>query len=109
MPGGNISFVLREAGADEKVPVLTVSELTPGTRQTRPLVRLPTGVTEADTAWTPDGLLLVSSNGALLGWRKGESVLEPVADLNVLGLRGVTRLAISPKGDRIAIVAEASR
>ncbi len=31
--------------------------------------------------------------------------MSPVADLESLGLRSVTRLAISPTGDRIALVA----
>jgi Tol biopolymer transport system component len=105
MPGGAISFVVRET-AEGQPPTLTVTELNTNTRQTRALVRVPAGATEADTAWTPDGLLLVSASGALLGWRKGEPELKAVADIAALGLRGVTRLAVSPKGDRIAIVVQ---
>ena len=85
--------------------MLTISELDPATRQTRPLVHVPAGATEADTAWTPDGLLLVPFQGQLFGWRRGERELRPVADLAALGVRTVTRLAVSPKGDRIALVA----
>jgi WD40-like Beta Propeller Repeat len=106
IPGGGISFVLRTASADGKPPVLTISELDPGTRQTRPLVRAPAGATEADTAWTPDGLLLVPFEGRLFGWRRGEAEMTAVAELTPLGVRTVTRLAISPKGDYIALVAQ---
>jgi hypothetical protein len=106
IPGGGVSFVLRAVSTDGKPPVLTISELDPGTRQTRPLVRAPAGATEADTAWTPDGLLLVPFEGRLFGWRRGEAEMTAVADLTPLGVRTVTRLAISPKGDRIALVAQ---
>ena len=51
------------AGRRRRRRLLTISELDPATRQTRPLVRAPAGATEADTAWTPDGLLLVSVQG----------------------------------------------
>ena len=106
IPGGGISFVLRAAPAPGQPAVLTISELDPGTRQTRPLVRAPAGATEADTAWTPDGVLVLPFQGQLFGWRRGEAEMTAVADLAPLGLGAVTRLAISPKGDRIALVAQ---
>jgi hypothetical protein len=105
-PGGKISFVSRTAGERDQPPVMTVTELDTSTSQTRPLVRVPAGATDADTAWTPDGMLLVPFQGKLLGWRRGDPELRPVADLESLGLRSVTRLAVSPKGDRVAIVAQ---
>jgi Tol biopolymer transport system component len=104
--GGGISFVLRET-TDEGQPVmLTIRELQPGTGETRSLVRAPTGATEADTAWTPDGMLVVSVQDKLYSWRRGEGELTLAADLTPLGLKGVTRLSVSPKGDRLAIVAQ---
>ena len=106
IPRGGISFVLRAASTEGQPPILTISELDPRTGQTRPLVRAPAGATEADTAWTPDGLLLVPFQGQLFGWRRGQAEMSPVADLAPLGVRNVTRLAISPKGDRIALVAQ---
>ena len=106
IPGAGISFVQR-AAVEGEAPVLTISELDPATRQTRPLIRAPAGATEADTAWTPDGLLLVSVRGKLYVWRRGEPEMRPVGDLAPPGLQAVTRLAISPKGDRIALVAQA--
>jgi hypothetical protein len=107
IPAGGISYVSREGGGEGKPLVLEVRALDPAARRTRSLVRVPDGATEADTAWTPDGMLLVPFQGQLLGWRPGESSLHAVADLDALGLRSVTRLAISPKGDRIAIVSQA--
>ena len=106
IPGAGISFVQRAVAAEGQAPVLTISELDPGTRQTHALVRAPAGATEADTAWTPDGLLLVTVRGQLYGWRRGEGEMHEAADLAALGLRSVTRLAISPKGDRITLVAQ---
>jgi dipeptidyl aminopeptidase/acylaminoacyl peptidase len=105
IPRGGISFVLRDAAPEGQPPALTISELDAVTRQTKPLVRAVAGSTEADTAWTPDGLLVIAHQGKLFGWRRGETEMKPIADLEVLGLRGVTRLAISPNGDRIALVA----
>ncbi len=105
IPRGGISFVARSAASEGQAAVLTISELDPATRQSRPLVRAPAGATEADTAWAPDGLLLATVRGQLLGWRRGEAEMTPIADFERLGLQSVTRLAISPKGDRIALVA----
>ena len=106
IPGAGISFVQRVVAAEGQPPVLTISELDPVTRQTRALVRAPAGATEADTAWTPDGLLFVTVRGQLFAWRRGETEMRAVTDLAPLGLRSVSRLAISPKGNRIALVAQ---
>jgi dipeptidyl aminopeptidase/acylaminoacyl peptidase len=116
--GGTVSFVLREtppsgspgsassAGSTGSAAVtLSVRELDPKTRAITPLVPVVSGATEADLAWTPDGLLLMAHNGALYGWRRGDKDWSRLADLNALGLTGVSRMAVSPKGDRIALVA----
>jgi len=109
IPGrGTVSFVLREAPAQEGgAPTLVIRELNPQTRDMTTLVRAVAGATEADCAWTPDGWLLMAHGGTLHGWRRGDADWTRVADLDALGLRGVTRLAVSPTGDRIAIVAQA--
>ncbi len=55
-------------------------------------------------AWTPDGLLLMARGSTLYQYdpaRGGD--WRPAADL--APLRDVTRLAVSPKGDRLALVA----
>jgi hypothetical protein len=53
-------------------------------------------------------MLLMAFQGQLLGWRSGDKGFERVADLEAIGLTGATRLAVSPRGDRIAIVNQAS-
>jgi hypothetical protein len=72
---------------------------------TRPLVPAIAGAREADVAWMPDGSLLMAHGGSLHAWKKGQTEWRLVADLGALGLKDVSRLALSPKGDRIAMVA----
>ena len=107
MPGGAISFVQRTPPAqDGGVASLTISELDPKSRRVTPLTDAVAGAREADCAWTPDGLLVMADKDALYGWRSGAAAWRKLADLASLGLHGVTRIAISPKGDRIAFVAQ---
>ena len=54
--------------------------------------------------WTPDGVLLAGSGSRLLAWVDGR--WDVVADLAVDGVRAISRLALSPSGDRLAFVAE---
>jgi hypothetical protein len=106
IPGGGISFVSRPPAKDGEPVTLTVTELDPVTRKTRALVTLPPGATDADTAWAPDGLLLVSVKGQIFLWRRGDKDMTLAVDPASMGLKGVTRLAISPKGEWIALVAQ---
>ena len=106
IPGRDtVSYVLREVPAGGGTATLSVRELDPKTRAITTLVPVISGATEADLAWTPDGLLLMAHNGALHGWRRGDASWTRLADLDALGLSGVSRMAVSPKGDRIAFVA----
>ena len=69
------------------------------------LVRLPRGA--EFHVWVPGGLVLASDGTTLYQWDShGTASWQPVADLGALGLKGVTRLALSPAGDRLAIVAK---
>jgi dipeptidyl aminopeptidase/acylaminoacyl peptidase len=99
-----ISVVLRETPAGSGAPTLSIRELDPRTHRITPLIDAVAGAPEADCAWTPDGLLLMAKDDVLFGWRRGDSGWTRVADLGVLGLHGVTRLAVSPRGDRLAVV-----
>jgi hypothetical protein len=54
--------------------------------------------------WTASGAL-VASAGTRLWLRVGDR-WDVVADFAELGVRGITRLALSPRGDRIAFVAD---
>ena len=108
--GGTISFVARSgAGADA---TLSIRELDPKTKRITPLVDAVAGAREADCAWTPDGMLVMAEKDVLYGWRRPSASSgqaegwRRLADLAALGLHGVTRIAISPKGDRIAFVTQ---
>ena len=105
MPKGGVSFVQQGGSGAERT--LTVTQLTVenGRPITKPLTAAVPGATQAHLAWTPDGTLLMAHNGLLYAWRAGGGDWKPIADLGAMGLRNVTRLAVSPKGDRIAIVA----
>jgi WD40 repeat protein len=103
IPSGGISYVQRDT--KDGATVMTVMEWRPDTRTSSALVALPNGASQADLAWTPDGLLLMANGGKLYGWRRGQPAMTVVADLEVAGLRGVSRMAVSPRGDRIALVA----
>lgn len=80
-----------------------LTSMDPATRKPTDLVRLPDGV--EDYAWLPDGSAIVGQGSVLLRWRPGTSAWERIADLSGSGVDGITRLAVSPAGDRIAIVA----
>lgn len=105
VPGGGVSFVQRVGQGDQRT--WTVSHLTVenGKTSSTPLTTTAPGATEEFGAWTPDGTLLMAAGGHLHAWRRGESEWRRVADLGALGLRNVSRLAVSPKGDRLALVA----
>lgn len=72
------------------------------------LVRMPAGA--EFHVWTPHGLVLTAVDAKLYQWDplSGGSWKE-VANLRGAGLRGITRLAVSPSGDRLAIVAVPAR
>ncbi len=104
IPGGRtISFVQRDRNGD--AVSLAIAELESASGTTTKLTAAPDGATEADCAWTPDGLLLVAVRDRLYGWRRGWPSMRELAALDAAGLHGVTRLAVSPKGDALAIVA----
>lgn len=91
-----VSFVRRA----ENASWITVYDL--DTRALTPVVRTPG---EVDFyVWTPDGALLVGGGSRLWQWTSG-TAWDEIADLAAAGLTSITRLAISPRGDRIAIVA----
>ncbi len=100
IPGRHaVSFVQRVDSTES-----WLAEVDAETRAVRRLVRLPSG---ADFhAWTPGGLVLASDGASLYQWNpRAGGPWVPIADLGALGLQGVTRLAVSPGGDRLALVA----
>jgi hypothetical protein len=108
-PSGRISFIQREPAVEGDAPRALVREFDPsasGDAMVRTLVPAPAGATQPDLAWMGDGSLLVAHEGKLYRWRPGAEAWVVSADLAAAGLRGVTRLAVSPRGDRLALVAE---
>ncbi len=59
-----------------------------------------------DYAWLPSGLLLMAKDSKLFSVipLTGKAWSE-VADFSNAGLKNITRIAVSPKGDKIAVVA----
>ena len=106
IPGGGISFVSRPPAEGQPDVMLTISELDPATRQDAPLVaRRPVRPTPT-LRGRRMALLLVSVKGQLFGWRRGDRPRwHRSRTWRRSACRAVTRLAISPKGDRIALVA----
>jgi len=59
-----------------------------------------------DYAWLPSGRLLMARDSKLFAIVPlKDKDWQEVADFSKAGLKGITRIAVSPKGDRIAVVA----
>ena len=58
-----------------------------------------------DYAWTPSGVLLMANGSKLFARKKSDFAWIELADFSNDGLKNITRIAVSPKGDRIALVA----
>src|SRR5262245_14998284 len=80
----------------QRVRTLTGPGATP-----RDVVSLPRG--SQDLTWMPDGTLLTGSGNKVLSWQSGAIAWATAGDL--AGLREITRLAVSPDGKWLAIVA----
>lgn len=59
-----------------------------------------------DLAWSPTGVLWMADNSRLAYWCEPCGGWQEVADLEDQGLHGITRLAIHPDGNLLALVAE---
>jgi hypothetical protein len=94
-----ISFIQKTADS-----AWSVVELDLATREARPLVQTLRGVDQY--AWTPGGVLLMAKGGKVYEWNAERGAgWEQVADFSAAGLQNITRLAVSPRGDRLALVA----
>lgn len=91
-----ISFV--QVGPDSSV---AVHRLDGESLTTRRLTTTPTEDPTGDHAWTPGGHLLMTTEDSLVAWRRGRADWRPVAALDTMN---VSRLAVSPSGDRLAMV-----
>jgi dipeptidyl aminopeptidase/acylaminoacyl peptidase len=79
-----------------------VRVIDPVTAQGESLVLLPAG--NEFFIWTPDGTLLSASGNRLLRWHAGDPDWSEVVRFSEPGLQQISRLAISPAGDRLALV-----
>ena len=74
------------------------------TRQISSLIKTLPG--SEDYAWTPDGALLMAKDAKIFKWKpmQDKDWVE-IADFSKAGLKSLTRIAVSPKGDLVALVA----
>lgn len=74
----------------------------PGGGQT-PLIALPPA--PQDVVWLSNDLVLTGAGTKLLYWRRGATTWQEAADLASAGLTDISRLAVSPDGKWLALVA----
>jgi Tol biopolymer transport system component len=95
-----ISFVHREPSGEFWVKQIDVDS-----RKIDPLTKVVDGNNERDMAWAADGKTILMSGGSkIYSWTRGQNGWTEVFDAAAHNLGAVTRLAISPKGDAVAIV-----
>jgi len=79
-----------------------ITELDVRTGKSTPIAKAPE---QSDYhLWTLDGVLLAGSGSRILAWVNG--TWNVAGDLAADGVRNISRLAMSPRGDRLAFVAE---
>ncbi|WP_411280592.1 TolB family protein [Gemmatimonas sp.] len=99
IPGtAHVSYVQKGAAA------WYVMRLDPASRRVDTLIALPTG--SEDVAWVDSTTLLVGSGTQLMQWRRGAAAWNALGDLAFAQLTNITRLAVSPNGQWLALVAE---
>jgi hypothetical protein len=97
----SFSFVHKIAPDDWLIKIVNVSA-----HQTELVTRTLPG--SEDLAWLPDGSILMAQDSRLFRFDTANPTgWQQVADFSAAGLRHITRLALSPKADRLALVAQA--
>jgi dipeptidyl aminopeptidase/acylaminoacyl peptidase len=100
-----VSFVQREADKQ-----YVVKRLDPATGAISTIVTAPATSADRDTAWLPDGTLLISAGTKILAWRSVAPEWREVFDSAAHKLGVVSRIAASADGRSLAIVvAETAR
>jgi Tol biopolymer transport system component len=95
-----VSFV-RKSSAEQ----WTIQTFDLKTRAVTSLIKTLPG--SEDLAWTPQGILLMAKGSKLFKWNPSKDAgWQELADFASAGLKGITRLAVSPKGDRLALVTQ---
>jgi dipeptidyl aminopeptidase/acylaminoacyl peptidase len=94
------SFVQREASGEYWLKQIDVTA-----KKIDPLIKAAEGSSDRDYAWTADGqTVLMSAGTKIMSWTRGAATWTEVFDAAPHQLGAITRLAVSPKGDAIAIV-----
>jgi WD40 repeat protein len=104
-PGGHISFVQKQAGKEP----WQIVELDPKTKERTAIAETLDG--REDYAWLPDGRLLMASGPKIFLFDRDYrvKVWREVADLSASGVADITRMAVSPDGKHLALVAEITK
>jgi hypothetical protein len=99
IPGRPAASFLHKISADEWV----IREVD-AKGAVKDIARAPKG--REDYAWLADGTLIISSETKILALKPGvDSDWREIGDVSAAGLKGLSRLAVSPRGDQIALVA----
>lgn len=100
-----VSFVQRESPTE-----FWIKEIDIDSRQIAPIVRTVEGSSDRDYAWMPDGKTILMPAGArVFAWTRGDANWREVFDGAGTPLGTITRLAVSPKGDAVAMVTAESK
>jgi len=95
-----VSFVNTAASGEYAIRQIDVDS-----KKVEPIVKAVEGSADRDMAWMPDGrTILMSSGTKVFSWTRGAAAWTEVFDATRGGLGAVSRLAVSPKGDAIALV-----
>jgi WD40-like Beta Propeller Repeat len=101
IPGTRLaSFVHREPSGEYWIKQIDVDS-----KKIEPLTKVVEGAADRDMAWLADGkTILMSSGTKVFSWTRGSATWTEVFDAAPHNLGAVSRIAVSPKGDAIAIV-----
>jgi hypothetical protein len=101
IPGTRLaSFAQREPSGD-----FWIKQIDTTSRKIDPLVKAAEGSSDRDYAWMPDGKTILMSTGTkIVSWTRGGTGWTEVFDGATHQLGAITRLAVSPRGDAVAIV-----
>lgn len=96
-----ISFVHREQSGEFWIKQIDVDS-----KKIDRLTPVVEGSTDRDMAWMPDGKTILMSGGSkVYSWTRGAAGWTEMFDAAAHNLGAVSRIAVSPKGDGVAIVA----
>jgi hypothetical protein len=95
-----VSFVQRESEGQ-----YSIKSLDPSSGRIETMTGTAEGSLDRDYEWLPDGrTVLMSAGTKVLAWTRATSTWREVLDVSKHGLGAVTRLAVSPSADALAVV-----